>query len=249
MNKSIVITIFLILFLQNNFAQTLLKGKIICDASDLEGINVINLNNLKNTTTLQFGYFTIEAKANDTLLISGLQIKGIRIELQESDFSKKLFFVRLKPKINELEEVVVRNKITAVSLGIIPKGVKTYTPAERRLKNAGEFKPTFILGVLGGALPIEPIINAISGRTKRLRKELKIERSEILLAQLNDLYQDNFYVDNLKIPSDYINGFKYFVIDDKKLIASLHSKNNTLTTFLLGELAEKYKSITFPSNE
>jgi hypothetical protein len=249
MNKQVIVAIILILFGQNNFAQTLLKGKIICEASNLEGINIINLNNYKNTTTLQFGYFTIEAKVNDTLLISGLQIMGARIILKESDFSKNLFFVRLKPKINELEEVVIRNEITAVSLGIIPKGVKTYTPAERRLKNAGEFKPTFILGVLGGAMPIEPIINAISGRTKMLRKELKVERNEIALAALNTLYEDNYYVDNLKIPSNYVNGFKYFVIDDKKLVASLHSKNNTLTTFILGELAEKYKSVTFPSKE
>jgi hypothetical protein len=43
--------------------------------------------------------------------------------------------------MNQLDEVVIRryNNINAVSLGIIPNQ-KSYTPAERKLRTAGDFK-------------------------------------------------------------------------------------------------------------
>jgi hypothetical protein len=44
--------------------------------------------------------------------------------------------------MNQLDEVVIRryNNINAVSLGIIPANQKSYTPAERKLRTAGDFK-------------------------------------------------------------------------------------------------------------
>jgi hypothetical protein len=52
--------------------------------------------------------------------------------------------------MNQLDEVVIRryNNINAVSLGIIPNQ-KSYTPAERKLRTAGDFKPIMLLGLMG----------------------------------------------------------------------------------------------------
>jgi hypothetical protein len=53
--------------------------------------------------------------------------------------------------MNQLDEVVIRryNNINAVSLGIIPANQKSYTPAERKLRTAGDFKPIMLLGLIG----------------------------------------------------------------------------------------------------
>jgi len=230
------------------FSQTLLKGKVISNASNLDGINIINISTKKTTMTEKDGFFSILAKVNDTLMFSGIQIKGIQVAVQQSDFSENLFFVRLKPQINMLDEVYIKNypEINAVSLGIIPKGTKTYTPAERRLRTAGDFKATDLIGIIGGGLQVDPILNAISGRTAMLKKELLVENKERLLAKLSALYQETFYIETLKIPSEYIKGFQIFALDNERLVATLKSKNNTLLTFLLGELATKYKSTVFP---
>ena len=242
----------ILLFSQSVFSQTLLKGKVISDASNLDGIHVINLTNEKNTITEKGGFFSILAKVNDTLMFSGMQIKGIQIILKQSDFSESLFFMRLKQQITMLDEVYIKDysEINAFSLGIIPFGTKSYTPAQRKLRTAtAPFLNLNAGGMAGGSIGVDPLINAISGRTAMLKKELEVENKERLQAKIDNLYEEDFFIKTLKIPAEYVKGFQIYVIDDQRLIASIKSKNKTMTTFLLGELAEKYKQITFPKKE
>ncbi|WP_300566875.1 hypothetical protein [Flavobacterium sp.] len=232
--------LYILFFLcQMSFSQTLLKGKVISAASSLDNINVINLSNKRNTVTEKGGFFSILAQANDTLMFSAIQVKGIQVVLKATDFSENLYFVPLKEQITMLDDVYIKNypEINAVALGIIPKGTKSYTPAQRRLRTATTG---------GGIVPVDPIINWISGRTAMLKKEVQVENKERLLATLSDLYEDVFFVETLKIPSEYIKGFQIFALDNERLVASIKSKNKTLVTFLLGELAGQYKSMLFP---
>src|SRR5689334_5901013 len=96
-------------FAQGVFSQTLLKGKVVSEASNLDGIHVINLSNKKNTLTENSGFFSILAKPSDTLMFSGVLVKGLQVVLRPSDFSENLFFIRLKPQVNQLDEVVIKN--------------------------------------------------------------------------------------------------------------------------------------------
>ncbi len=231
---------------QTAFSQTLLKGKVISDAPNLDGIHVINLSGKKNTVTEKGGFFSILAKANDTLLFSGTQIKGIQVTLKEVDFSENLFFIKLKQHVRMLEEVYIKNypEINAVSLGIIPKGTKSYTPAQRRLRTAtAPFINLDAGGMAGGSIGVDPLINAISGRTAMLKKELEVEKKERLQTRIESLYDTAFFTETLKIPAEYVKGFEMYAIDNEKLIESIKAKNKTMTTFLLGELAEKYKQL------
>ena len=230
------------LFCLNGFCQTTLKGKIIAEVSNLENVNIINISNKNATVSDALGYFDILAKPQDTIVFSAINIVGIEVVLKQKDFGNKLFFVRLKTKINNLEEVTINNKINAVSLGIIPKGIKRYTPAERRLKNAGDFKPIQLLSILGGTLPVEPIINAITGRTDRLKKELVVENKEKLLLKLNDLLNDEFYTNELNILLEQIKGFQIMAIDNPKIVEAILNNNKTMTSFLLLEFSKSYKT-------
>jgi hypothetical protein len=100
-----------------------------------------------------------------------------------------------------------------------------------------------LLGLLGDHLDFNPVLNAISGRTAQLKKELKIEKKECYLRLLENMFDRDRFVNKLKIPSDYVEGFKYYVVEDEKLTVILNSKNSTTTAFLLGELATKYNEI------
>ncbi len=252
MIKNSLIGFILFLISQNMFSQTLLKGKVISDASSFDGIHVINLTNEKSTVTEKGGFFSIFAKVTDTLMFSGMQIKGMQIVLKQSDFSENLFFMRLKQQITMLDEVYIKDysEINAFSLGIIPFGTKSYTPAQRRLRTAtAPFLDLNAGGMAGGSVGVDPLINWLSGRTAMLKKELVVENKERLQAKIDNLYEEDFFVKILKIPVEYVKGFQIYVIDDQRLIASIKSKNKTMTTFLLGELAEKYKQLTFPKKE
>ena len=229
------------LYAQEN-PRVLLKGKVVAATDNLEGIEITNLQTEKSTLTKHGGYFTIIAKNGDSLRIASVEFKATQIVLENADFEKDLYFLRLEPSTNMLSEVKIINysRINAVDLGIIPATTKRYTPAERRLRTAGDLKPTDFLGLLGGAMPIDPIMNAINGRTARLKKELQNERKEMLIARLEVMFEDSFYIDYLKIPTDYIKGFLYYVADNDELRSILNDKNKTMLSFVLSDLAVKY---------
>ena len=97
----------------------------------------------------------------------------------------------------DLKEVIINEhpEITAENIGVIPYGQKKYTPAERKLYTAGDFKPIHLLGLLGGTLAVDPIINKINGKSKKLKKEIEVEKKESYLKQLDNLFDLDFFVD------------------------------------------------------
>lgn len=232
--------------------MTRLNGKISANTIDLEGVYVINLKTEKSTITEKDGYFSIAANPGDTLIFSAIHLKGIRIGLKQNDFEKELFLVKMETMMNHLNEVVVRryDNINAFSLGIVSKGKKSYTPAERKLYAATSLSPTANSnGMAGGSISADPLLNWISGRTKMLKKELEVENKESCLAQLENMFDKNHFVNILKIPLEYVKGFEYFIVENERFTTILKSKNKTMTEFLMGELAVKYNEIIACENE
>jgi hypothetical protein len=223
-----------------NYGQndSIVKGKVVSEYSDLEGIHVVNKNKQRGSVTLRGGYFSITASVQDTIMFSSVGLKGTIHIVTEEDFTKDLLFIPMESLVSELNEVVMTEykSINAESLGIIPKGMKSYTPAERRLKTASEFK-------LGTSMPLDGLINALSGRTKQLKKELKVERKQTFMELLSETYDAKFMVNTLKLPQEHVEGFLYYVVDEKRLIQAVTSKNNTMAVFLLSELATRYKNL------
>lgn len=237
--------LLLFLFVQNVFSQTIIKGKIISDIANLEGIYIVNTSTKTSASTNPEGYFSIEAKPNDVLVISSLSIEGLEVRLNDNSFKQSPLVIKVKAKVNQLDEIEV-NKVTTKSLGIVSKNVKEYTPAERKVRTAEKFKWYSPLLIPFGGMSVDGLINQISGRTKMLKKGVLVEKKEKELEKLDLWFDDDFYIKTLKIPNDYVEGFKLFALDDIDLLNSMSSKNKTLATFLLGEIAVKYKKLTFP---
>ena len=216
------------------------RGKVNADMTNLEGIYVINLNTENAAITDAKGFFTINAKVGDSLLLSSVQFKSVTKAITSEDLSS-LFFVTMHPIMNELKEVVVkRPSVSAESLGIIPYGQKKYTPAERKYATASSGR----LNPLG----LDPLLNYFSGRTAMLKKELEVEKKEGYLVQLENLFDKNHYVNTLHIPSDYVKGFMYFAVENPKFTRVLKTKNRTSIEFLMSELATQYIQIITPQN-
>jgi hypothetical protein len=83
-----------------------------------------------------------------------------------------------------------------------------------------------------------------SGRAAMLRKELEVERKEILMQQITDLFDEEYFLINLKIPREYIKGFQFYIVENTSFVSALRSKNKSMITFLIGELALKYNKIS-----
>lgn len=213
---------------------SLFQGKVISDWSNLSGIYVINLKTEKATLTDEEGNFSIEGAVGDTLLLSSVQYKSTQWVLKTEHSNGSLFFVKINPIMNELREVIVRRypNINAEAMGIVPYGQKKYTPAERKLATASSGK----LNPMG----LDPLLNYFSGRTAMLKKELEVEKKETFLVDLDNMFNQNHYVNILHIPALYIKGFQYFAVENPQFTRVLNTKNRTSIEFLLGELATKY---------
>ncbi len=200
---------------------------------------MVNIQAGESVTTRDGGYFDIQARVGDTLMFSAVQFHGKRLAVPAEAFSRSVWFVRLEGAINELEEVRIQryNSISAEALGIIPRGVKSYTPAERKLRTASG------MGGIGPFATLDPLINWITGRTTMLKKEVNVERREMLKTKLADMYDPEYFVKRLLIPEMYVEDFLNYISADVTLSNAVKAKNRNLTSFLLSELAEEYKKV------
>jgi len=230
-----------LLFFQVIFGQAsgekMIHGKIVVASGTIEGVNIINLVNEKSTISDSNGEFFILAKAEDLLVLSSVNLEYHRKIIEEDDLKHDVLIIKMISKTIELEEVIVNKHpdINAVSLGISAKGIKKYTPAERRLYTAT-------------STPGDALLNMISGRTEMLKKGIEVEKKYNLLAKIDALFKEDYYTNTLKIPTDYIKGFQYYCIEDPNFAVVLKTKNKTKIEFLMVLLATKFTKIITNEN-
>ncbi|UPQ79980.1 carboxypeptidase-like regulatory domain-containing protein [Flavobacterium azooxidireducens] len=243
MSKSKIVLIGFLFWVPLLFSQTIIKGKVVVKEQSAEGIHVLNLVSEKAVITNANGEFSIDVSEDDLLVFSAVHLDYWRKSISAKDIKNGFIEVQITPKDIKLEEVVVTEytKINAQNLGIINYKPKTYTPAERRLKTATDLDPTLGAGTMvGGSISLDPLLNWISGRTKMLKSELEVERKEFLRIKLDNWNQNLFYINELNIPEEYVDGFKYFVVYDEELTGYLNSNSKVLGNFRITQLADEF---------
>ena len=248
--------LFYILFLSFNAflsAQNItLLGNI--EAGDnLENVHVINKNKKLFAATNKLGIFKVEAEESDTLVFSSIQYKLKTVIVSAKNITNKTITVALEEQVNELREVVVGNTLTGnleddvnnlnvkpqinfYDLGIPGYTGKPKTQSERRLHEAGELNAKDVLvGMLTGSVPLNPIINAISGRTKMLKKRVALEANTTLMNGLKSRVSDAFFNDH-PLEEDKRMDFFYFCAEDKDFIKRCSNSDLEALQFM----AEKY---------
>jgi hypothetical protein len=230
--KTNKILLLLLLLVQNAFCQTPLSkeifGQVLEQSTTIEGVNIINNTTQITTVSDANGMFSIVVKEGDVLVFSSVNLEPVKHRITVEDLNKNLV-IKMTAKEIELKEVVVNenSNITAENLGIIPYGQKKYTPAERKLYTAT-------------STSVDKLLNKISGRTTMLKKEMKVEEKETLFRKMEYLFDENYYTERLKIPSEDIKGFQLYCIEDSEFAVSLNTRNKTMSMFLITDLARKY---------
>lgn len=240
-------TLFIIFFAAcslhaQDASRKVLKGKVVANSADLEGIYIVNLKSDLSTLTESGGYFSIPAKEGDTLMFSAVQFKALKVVVRKDDVESSVFFVKMEVLLRQLDEVTINEykNINAVSLRILSKPAKKYTPAERKLRTAEELHWYSPLLIPVGGMSVDGLINSISGRTAMLKKELVVERKEFLFKKITDQFKEEYFTETLKIPAEYVKGFQYYLIENKEFETALNDKNITMATFIMNRLATEY---------
>lgn len=218
----------------SSFAQKkTVLGKIVAKTRDLDGIYIKNINLDIATTSHKGGYFAIEANPNDTLVFSAVHLIGREKVLTYADMNKSLVFVPMEYADNIMEELVIDRTITTESLGL--GGARKLTPAQRRLHRATSSS--------GGIIPVDLIVNAISGRTKMLEKAVELESEYLFVQKLLNMFSVEFYTEKLHIPPQYYMAFGYFIAQDPIITTSYQTVDITQLNIMYTEKATEFLEI------
>lgn len=229
--KNSVVFILILLPVLASAQEKLLHFKVaVPDSTSVAGVNVVNLVNERSATSNEAGEFSIMAKADDLLILQKETLEYARYIIESEDVPKSVIIISMMPKPVALKEVVVTKKAEHDDLSKTHADHKKFTPAERRLYTARS-------GLL------DPLLNKLSGRTNRLKKEQDVELKERLLARTETVFEEDFYVVNLRIPSEYIRDFQYYMIDNHEFVSALKAKNKTLLRFQAAKLATAYREL------
>ena len=202
MNKHLTLLFFLIGFL--SFSQvdqdslltkknTKVKGSIYSTSTNapLTGVNIVNLNQVVGVSTDDEGIFEIKAKANDTLHLSYLGYKSIKVRVT-NDWIK---FGNTKIEMTELalalEEVVVNQLQLTGYLEVDIKQVPVTNNDRYRIsglqgKGYEAGKPNIVNKVLGAIFnPADFLYNVFGKQPKQMRKLKKKKEDEAIRDQLS----------------------------------------------------------------
>jgi hypothetical protein len=213
-----------------------LNGQVLNDTIDKAQLTVVNISLKNGTITDPNGFFTIEARVNDTINISAVQYEARQFVVNQTIFNRKKISLYLIPKVNELATVEISNidltgdlnkdirstrfkkEVTAKELGIPENTAPKRTIEERRYYTAI---------TSGAGIPLDGLINSITGRLAMLKKHIEVSRFEKLVQESRDRISDTIYMKNLSIPEDLIEDFVYYVFEDEKA-KELVDANNAL---------------------
>ena len=196
-----------------------LEGIVTNNGKSIPDVHVMNTSRNLATITNAEGRFSITVGLNDTLIFSAVQFKRKFLVINNDMLQSLSIVVPMEEFVNELDEVVLRpfdlsgdlsrdmgqlgtgSVTTASTLGLPNAYVKPVTQAERKLFEATSG---------GSGIPLNPLINALTGRTKYLKKVLATEKQYARTDRVREFYADSLFVQELKIPKTRIDDFMFY---------------------------------------
>jgi hypothetical protein len=68
-----------------------------------------------------------------------------------------------------------------------------------------------------------------------------LEKKEKYVQLISEWYDEEFFTTKLGIAPDYVNGFKYYLVENENFLQVLESKNNQKTILFMVALSQEYK--------
>lgn len=236
--KHIPTFIFILFTLSTVFAQddgrTVLRGTVLYRNVPVPNQNVINIDTENAVISNDAGEFAIEVKVGDQLAFSAVNYQLEVIEISEAILENERLVIEVNEKVTELDEVVVtpenREKFLEAQNERF-KEVEYETDRSTEVENIAISQQE--RGLQNG-INFVNIFKALakSGQKDDAEKRPRLKMSEVL----RQVYDDQFFVVDLKLPQDKIDDFLFYV-DDNHPEYSLLLKDNEfeLLDFLVDE--------------
>ena len=239
--KFIPTLIALLIGVTSLFAQTdgrnLLRGAVLYRDVPVPNENVINITSENAVISNANGEFTIPVKVGDELAFTAVNFQLMVVKITEEILEKERLVVEVNEKVTELDEVTVspenREKFLEMQNERF-KEVEYETDRSTEVDNIALSRQE--RGLQNGI----NFVNIFKALAKAGEKNSEQERPRLKMSEvLRQVYDDEFFVVDLKLPQDKINDFLFYV-DETQPEYSLLLKDNEFE--LLDFLVNKSKA-------
>ncbi len=224
-----ILPFFLLFFLTFNvFSQddgrVLLRGQVLYRQQSVPNENVINSTNETATITNDRGEFAIYAKAGDDLVFTAVNYQLMVVTITQDILKNNRLVVEVNEKVTQLEEVVVTPEDQERFIQLKNEQLKQY---EYEIDRSTEVENITLSQTERGMKNGVNFVNIFRALLKSVKgNEVEEERKPLKMSEVLRLVYDNqFFVADLKLPQDKIDAFLIFC-DDKVPTQSLLRKEN-----------------------
>jgi hypothetical protein len=247
--KVFVLLLFTVtpLFAQENIQ---LSGSVFAPNLDGASVHIINSTQKTGTVNSDSGSYQILVRENDELLFSSIQYKNVTILITSEIIEKGILDVSLEEDLNVLDEVNISNiNLTGdiakdiAKLEVLDDLPLNYglsdikhmnfeadinDPLEAPRNRAFESNEIMELALGGASISIDGMFN---------RKERKflafVSLSKASNEELKQLFQEDFFIDILKVEKQFIDDFIFYAIDQGLNELIKQSNKIAVTEFLI----------------
>tara|TARA_B100001287_G_scaffold127322_1_gene107369 strand:+ start:1579 stop:2346 length:768 start_codon:yes stop_codon:yes gene_type:complete len=231
--------------------ESLVKGKILDAANDkpIENVNIVNLNQVNGTITNESGEFEIQAKTNDTIHLSYLGYKSIKVRVTNDwiNFGNRTT-IKLTELALALEEVVVNKlKLTGyleIDIKQVPiqKNVRYSISGLNTGYESSPKSPTMVTKVLGAIFnPANFLYNIFGKKTREMRNLRKIKEQDEIRDILSSRFDREMLTALLKVDK---NDLELLVSECNYSIDFIKTANDLQILDAISECYEEYKILS-----
>ena len=248
MKKIILLLVFISAAFTQSYGQTeernLLRGKVMYRNSNVQNENVINVTTEKGVVTNANGEFEINVKLGDELVFTAVNYQIKRVRITQEILDNNRLVVEVNEKVTELDEVVVTPENEEAFIKLKNEEFKKY---EYGIDETSRVENIALSQTERGMQNGINFVNIFKAIKKGLKGEdgEEVEQKQLKVSDvLRQVYDDQFFVEDLSIPQDKINDFLFYC-DTRLPEQSLLKKTNEfqLIDFLVNESKEFRKQL------
>jgi len=203
--------------------RALLRGQVLYRNTNVPNEAVINITTEDATITDENGRFAIAVKEGDELAFTAVNYQLKVVKVTEVLLKKGRLVVEVKEKVTELDEVIVTPEQQEKFLEMQKEEYKKY---EYEIDRSSEVENISLSKTERGLKDGINFVNIFKALIKSGKKDKETERKPIKPSEvLRLVYDDEFFVVDLKLPQDQIDSF-LLNLDTKNPTQSLLKKDN-----------------------
>lgn len=223
--KNTILLLFSILFSIASLAQDnrqVLRGKVLYRGSNVANENVINSTSEKATITNDDGQFVILVKEGDQLVFTAVNYQLEVVTITPEILNNNRLVVEVNEKVTQLDEVVITPENQQKFLEVKNenfKGFEYEIDRTTEVENVAESRS--VRGMRDGINFVNIFKAMFNSKKEDGEDKTPLKVSEVL----RQVYEDEFFVVDLKLPQDKIDAFLIYC-DDKVPSQTLLRKEN-----------------------